>query len=444
MDRERGEAVMREVLRFAIEPPAPGLADRVLAVVAERPERREPRRQWAFGLVAAALTAALVVTLVYGARIARQPGTQVPGATVPGSHGTAPVSAAGVVPIRGTAVRPFLTSAAGGWLAQQAGGRTTLYQSSSGGGGTWTARLAYDGGLPTQVLVDPTGTGIVVGGQPTGAAADLVLFRTSDGGASWQPLAAPLNAQAWGVPYFVDGSRGWVLASLGPGSAEILSTRDGGGTWSAAPAFNDRANFPGLSSVRLRIVWTADGRGIAVLPTGAGTAAVHVVITDDGGATWRASFPAVPRGEDVNAGNGLLDASLLPDGRGALFLQAVDARQSGAPALFAYATGDAGRTWSQPVRLDGPAPAGRSRAAFALDEARWWASTGSGADLLVTANGGRTTRRHAGVLPSGYVFRSLGFWSSGEGWALAASGDQTALFVTGDGGVSWRPLTPPA
>jgi photosystem II stability/assembly factor-like uncharacterized protein len=196
--------------------------------------------------------------------------------------------------------------------------------------------------------------------------------------------------------------------------------------------------------VRLRIVWTADGRGIAVLPTGAGSAALHVVITDDGGATWRASFPAAPRGQDVNAGNALLDASLLPDGRGALFLQAVGAGRSGVPALFGYATGDAGRTWSQPVRLDGAAPAGRPRTVFALDEAHWWASAGSGADLLVTTDGGRTVRRHAGVLPSGYTFLSLGFWSSGQGWAVAGSGGRIALLVTGDGGASWRPIRPPA
>jgi photosystem II stability/assembly factor-like uncharacterized protein len=436
MDGERQEAMMREMLRFAIEPPAPGLVDRVLAAVAARPEaRRESRTHWALGLVATALAAALVVTLVYGARTAREQ-------AVPGSHGTAPESAAGVVPIRGTAVRPFFTSGAGGWLAQQSGGRTTLYRSSDGGG-TWSARLTYDGGLPSQVLVDSSGAGIVVAGQPTAAAADMVLFRTRDGGASWQRLDAPLTAQAWGIPYFVDVSRGWVLASLGPGSAEIVSTRDGGATWSAGPPFNDRANFPGLSSVRLRLVWTADGRGIAVLPTGSGSAAVHVVITDDGGATWRASFPAPPKGEVVDAGNGLLDASLLPDGRGALFLQAVDLRGSRAPALFAYSTGEAGRSWSQPVRLDERAPLGRARAVFALDEVHWWASSGSGADLLVTMDGGRTVRRYAGVLPAGYAFGSLGFWSSSHGWSVAASGDRTAVFLTSDGGASWRPLAPP-
>ena len=51
---------MRDVLRFAIEPPAPDLADRVMAAVAAEPEpHREPRRHRALGLVAVALTAAL-------------------------------------------------------------------------------------------------------------------------------------------------------------------------------------------------------------------------------------------------------------------------------------------------------------------------------------------------------------------------------------------------
>ena len=228
VEREREEAMMRELLRFAIEPPAPGLADRVLAAVAERSDgmerHREPRSNRIFGLVAVLLAGALVVTLLYAARIARQP-------AAPASHGPAPMSAPGVVPIRGTAVRPFLTSAAGGWLAEQAGGRTTLYQSSDGGA-SWTARLRYVGGLPSQVIVGPDGAGLVVGGQPVEAAADPLLFRTSDGGASWQRLAAPVQAQAWGLPYFTDASQGWVLASLGPGSAEIVSTTtsDAGGT----------------------------------------------------------------------------------------------------------------------------------------------------------------------------------------------------------------------
>jgi len=424
---------MREVLRFAIEPPTPGLADRVLATVAERSERRrEPRAQWALGLVATALAAALVLTLVYGARLARQP-------LAPASHGPTPQSSAGVVAISGAGLQPFFASDGGRWLAREAGGRTTLYQTPDGGA-TWIARLGYEGGLPSQVIIDPGGAGIVVGGQ---AGADPVLFGTGDGGASWRRLPTPpFAAQAWGLPYFTDAGHGRVLDSLGPGRAEILSTADGGITWSAAPVFNDRANFPGVSSSRLRIVWTADGRGIAVLPAGSSGAALHVVITDDGGATWRASFPQLPKG--VNGADGLLDVSLLPDGRGTLFLQAPDPRRSGAPALYAYATVDAGRTWAAPIRFAGPAPSLAARASFALDDAHWWASSSSGADLLATADGGRTVHRHVAVLPAGYAFRSLGFWSSTAGWAVAgASGGRTAMFATTDGGVTWRPLTPP-
>ncbi len=428
--------MMRDLVRAAIEPPVPGLADRVLAGVAERREQRqEAGAHWAFNLVAAALAAALVITLVVGTRLARQ-------STVPGAQSAATPSRGAVVPIAGSAVRPFLTSAAGGWLAEQTGGRTTLYQTADLGR-TWTPRLTYRGAPPVQVVVDGSGAGVLVGGRPDQATGGMLLFRTGDGGVTWQRMAAPEGVPAWGLPSFADARRGWMLASLGAGRAQVLSTTDGGRTWTESSPFNDRANFPGVSSVQLRILWTSDGRGLVVPPLGAGTMPLHVFVTDDGGATWRSSVPAVPAGQDVTAGNGLLDARVLPDGRGTLFLQPVDAQVRGT-ALYAYTTADAGRRWSQPVRLDGQAPPGTPRALFALDEGHWWASSGSGADLLVTADGGRTVQRRNGVLPAGYAFQSLGFWSASEGWAVVAAGGRTGILVTQDAGAHWHPLTPPS
>ncbi|HEY4028388.1 MAG TPA: hypothetical protein VGO86_18320, partial [Candidatus Dormibacteraeota bacterium] len=339
--------------------------------------------------------------------------------------------------ISGATMRPFLTAGAGLWLAERrASGRTTLSVSGDGGR-TWASRLDYDGGLPTQVLVDAGGAGVVVAGQRDRGIADLVVFHTDDGGASWRRLAPPISAEAWGVPYFTDASRGWVLASLGPASAEVLATRDGGRTWSAAPPFNDRANFPGLSSVALRVLWTDDGRGVAVPPVGTGTTRPHVVVTDDGGITWRASFPAVPTGQDVTAADTMLDAGIGPDGRGTLFLRPAGARSGGVRALFAYATVDAGRTWARPVRVAGPA-AGDAQVLFALDDQHWWAASGSGADLLASADGGRTTRRYGGLLPAGYAFQSIGFRTAGDGWAVATAGGRTAVMLTHDGGATWR------
>lgn len=423
---------MREMLLAAIEPPAPGLADRVLAAVADRTdERREPGRHWTLGLIAMTLAAALVVTLVLGMRLARQPG--IPAAPA--------ASEASVPGVSGADARLFLTSAASGWMAQQSAGaggpRTTLYRTVDGGR-TWSVRLVYDGGLPSQVVVDASGAGVVVAGPRDEADVDLVLYRTADDGATWVRAAVPTGAVALGVPYFVDGARGWVLASRGPGRAAMLSTADSGRTWSASPEFNDRANFPGISSVRLRIVWASGGRAIVVPPLGAGATPVHVFVTDDGGASWRSSFPA-PAGQQVSAANAMLDARLLPDGRAVLFLQPVDGRGRGT-GLFAYVSADAGRSWSRPVRVDGPAA---GRALFALDDAHWWASAGSGADLVATGDGGRTVRRLARVLPAGYVFQSIGFSSPSEGWAVARASGGAAVFLTHDGGAHWQPLSPP-
>jgi photosystem II stability/assembly factor-like uncharacterized protein len=169
---------------------------------------------------------------------------------------------------------------------------------------------------------------------------------------------------------------------------------------------------------------------------------MHVVVTGDGGATWRATFPGVPPGVDVTAASAMLDGGLRADGRGALFLQPADPR-GGVPALYVYPTADGGRTWGQPARLDGRAASGPPRALFALDDAHWWASSGSGADLLVTADGGRTVTRRAGTLPAGYVYASIGFWSADAGWAVATSGGRPAVFVTRDAGASWTALRPP-
>jgi len=418
---------MRELLLGIIEPPAPGLTERVLAAVAEnRDERREPRNQWTLSLVAALLTGALIGTLALGMRLSHAP-------SVPAGHPTSGV--AGVVAIRGNDVRLY----PGGWAAEQAANRRVTVFQTPDAGRTWAPRLTYDGGLPSQVIVDASGAGVVAAGQRDDSAADLVVYRTADGGTSWLRVGRPPLGTAWGIPFFMDARQGWVLASLGAAQAEMLSTADGGLTWSAGPPFNDRANFPGVSSVHLRILWASGGRAMVVPPLASGSMPVHVFVTDDGGATWRSSIPTTD-GMRVTAANGQLDGRLLPDGRAVLFLQPVDTQGRGT-ALVAFVSADAGRSWSPFVAIDGPGPA---RALFALDEARWWASTGSGADLLTTVDGGRTVERHAAALPDGYRFRSIDFSSPVEGWAVAAAGGRTALFLSHDGGAHWQPATPPA
>jgi hypothetical protein len=122
-----------------------------------------------------------------------------------------------------------------------------------------------------------------------------------------------------------------------------------------------------------------------------------------------------------------------------LFMERVDARGRGA-GLSVSVSADAGHTWSRPVHADGAAG---GRALFALDEARWWLSTGGGGDLLATDDGGRTIR-HAGSLPGGYAFQSIAFSTAAEGWAVGTAGGRTSVFVSHDGGAHWEPIQPPA
>ncbi len=61
-----------------------------------------------------------------------------------------------------------------------------------------------------------------------GSASDyspLVVMRTDDGGANWQPASS--SGQYYNVD-FTDALEGWVVG----GDGAILYTRDGGVTWS--------------------------------------------------------------------------------------------------------------------------------------------------------------------------------------------------------------------
>lgn len=59
-----------------------------------------------------------------------------------------------------------------------------------------------------------------------------VFFHTSDGGATWEKVETPFGA---GPITFIDGRSGWVMTGLGAGAGSqaiaIFATRDGGKTW---------------------------------------------------------------------------------------------------------------------------------------------------------------------------------------------------------------------
>ena len=242
-------------------------------------------------------------------------------------------------------------------------------------------RTSQDGGRTWRTLNDPR-TGDIVPGtvlpmsqvRPTfidarngwlverslpdrGPLAATGLWRTSDGGVTWQRLRAA-GMQGTGFPLdpvFIDPMRGVLPLGMPPPARSILTTSDGGDTWRAMEVPD-----PALmgTEVTRTIVLKHGRRLLAVLlafPTRAMTdrlivgepsvvdMSLFVSVSDDGGQTW--SWPRA--GPNVV---GPYFGAPIPqlDDRGRLLL--LDGRRL-------WISEDEGVTWTAPVVQ---APAGLS------------------------------------------------------------------------------------
>lgn len=134
----------------------------------------------------------------------------------------------------------------------------------------WTPHtdLKFDGRLPSDPWADLYGvsfsdarTGTVVGGEGT-------IFRTTDGGETWQSQSSGTTESLWAVD-FADTSTGTAVGNEGT----ILRTTDGGATWGSQSSG---------TTVSLRAVALSDTRTGTVVGR-EGT----ILRTTDGGGTWQ-------------------------------------------------------------------------------------------------------------------------------------------------------------
>jgi HEAT repeat protein len=256
--------------------------------------------------------------------------------------------------------------------------------------------------------------------QPTGAPQAL-LFRSTDQGASWEPLALPDGGTP--VAWAGDGANR-VAVSLSDGP--VFSSEDRGESWKQVAA-----EFPPMPS----LVWDSQGdlylgtaghtiyrhtAGGAIEPIVTGqhdltskpvthlalvggrlfaATPVSLFYTDDGGQSWVPTQP-VPGG--ISALN-VISALAVVDAR-TLFV--------GTPGSGIFRSVDAGRTWQ-------PASAGLGEAA--------------GVYLSVTAL--QVDPQEAGVL-----YAAVSSLVGGTELHSAAMG----TFVTVDGGQLWQPLAGPS
>jgi photosystem II stability/assembly factor-like uncharacterized protein len=178
------------------------------------------RAQRAVGLIAVSLVAIVCTGLVY-----LHP-------SLPGFRGaTNPAHAPVLQGVYTVSAVDFVDSATG-WVAAQFQSGNVAVLHTADGGETWTRQLSVSGNGHAQYLrfFDPLlGVFALLGGAP-------VLFRTSDGGASWRALPAldgGASVLSWS---FVDDDHGFMLARTAgeatTSPSRLYRTQNGGWTWS--------------------------------------------------------------------------------------------------------------------------------------------------------------------------------------------------------------------
>ena len=263
-----------------------------------------------------------------------------------------------------------------------------------------------------------------------------LLYHTADGGLTWTISSTPFSG---GDLSFIDNNRGWMLADLGAAAGSnavaVFQTNDGGTTWTQTytndpnlPDASDSLPLGGLKSDLVPLnMQTAWVGGVVYSP---GT--VYLYRTDDRGNTWSPVNLELPEGaENFELGIDKDQMKFVSDADGFLVV-----RVSGDSTQTAvYVTNDGGDTWTlTPTFIP---EAGQSDF-ISADEAILY----NGEQFYVTRDAARTWTTVSPDIVFGDSFATMDFVNLNSGWIITVADDQRSLYRTHDGGATWLPVTP--
>jgi len=272
--------------------------------------------------------------------------------------------------------------------------------------------------------------GWVVSGDPSNPSAGT-LYRTQDGGATWQSNAINFS---FGNLVFVSPSNGWMMSSLdvgvGSNAVAILQTIDGGQTWKQTYANdptqpNAASTLPhgglkdGITAVDMKNAWVG---GVVYAP-----GVVYLYQTQDGGQTWKQETVPIPSGYDQAQFETV----------GPQFLTAQDAfmpihvsSQNGV-MMAVYYSHDGGTNWAlTPTMI----PTGGSMNFVSASDGFVW----NGMEFYVTHDGAKTWTTVSPGISFGDNFAGMDFVNTRIGFVLTNDVTGTrVLYKTTDGGVTW-------
>ncbi|MGZ4415497.1 MAG: WD40/YVTN/BNR-like repeat-containing protein [Gaiellaceae bacterium] len=279
------------------------------------------------------------------------------------------------------------------------------------------------------------------------ARAAVYLYRTSDGGRSWQSLGEPAGHSCGGGPTFlsfIDQRDGWMepVSPNGPAGA-LFRTADGGRIWkqllSGPPGQVRPPALPCLAPIRFGSVlsgWMARCEHGGLFST------------TDGGRRWSAVPVEIPDRSDAR-----FDLPWL-DGEFGVVAATVGTRpptESGRTRAVTFSvSSNGGQTWTaRSTRRTASCPLNAYYTASwptsIVNRRVWWIVAGAARPVAqVTTDAGRTWRTvPARGLPARWC-SIMGVNAAGpeSAWVVAREGrDSSALFQTVDGGRDWRRVT---
>ncbi|HSM70905.1 MAG TPA: hypothetical protein VK851_05120 [Anaerolineales bacterium] len=262
------------------------------------------------------------------------------------------------------------------------------------------------------------------------------LYRTTDGGLTWSSSSTPFSR---GHIRFLDPSNGWVLADLGVGAGSnavaVYQTRDGGEDWQQTfindPNSADAGDSLPLGGLKFGIapsdLKTAWVYGVVYTP-----GAAYLYRTYNAGQLWeQASIPLPPEAENADITIEQLEFVTPNDAFLAMRIS------SDSTNLAIYISYDSGNTWTLTPTL---IPDGGPADFLSAEEAVIY----NGSQFYVTRDAGRTWSIIPPDVKFGDTFAVMDFVSPSTGWVIALdpTTNHRSLYKTADGGMTWFPVLP--
>ncbi len=262
------------------------------------------------------------------------------------------------------------------------------------------------------------------------------LYRTQDGGLTWQMFETPFSA---GDLEFIDENNGWILADLGVGAGSmavsVFQTTNGGATWERVytndPNLEGASDTLPLSGIKVLLapldMQTAWIGGVVYSPN-----TLYLFRTDDGGKTWQAieNIPLPQTAQEIQVG--VEKIQFISRTQGALALRLSSNKQE----TLIFSTNDGGETWqafSQPI------PEAGLLDIISAAEIVFYSAD----QFYITEDAGASFNVVNSEISFGDTVADISFANTNMGWLITTSAtNQRTLYRTEDGGATWNVLIP--